>query len=101
MRTPCMEPIPPQDFKLLENVGRFALRMVTWNGMLVDILATPLLETRRLQNILCTLYKLSMDCFFFIVLQSQTLSHEKRERVWSNPHIGVASIDPECHQYHT
>jgi len=83
-----MEPIPPQDIKLLENVERFAQRMVTWNGMLVDKLATPLLETRRLQNTLCTLYKIVHGlCFFFLVSQSQTLSHKKWERVWSNPHI--------------
>ena len=80
MRKPYMEPMPPQDNKLLENVERFALRMVTWNGMLVDILATPLLETRRLQNTLCTLYKIVHGlCFFPSLTKPDPLTRKAGE----------------------
>ena len=52
-----------KDVELLQNVEKFALRMVTkrWDTgyqELLDMAALPSLETRRLQSSLCMLYKI-------------------------------------------
>ena len=61
--SPVWNPYLHKDTKLLENVERFALRMITrkWDACyqeLLDTLGMPSLGTRRLQSTLCTLYKI-------------------------------------------
>jgi len=51
-----------KDVELLQNVEKFALQMITkrWDTEyqeLLDMVALPSLETRRLQSSLCMLYK--------------------------------------------
>ena len=59
-----------KDIKLLENVEKFAIRMITkrWDcgyQELLDMVALPSLETRRLQSSLCMLYKIVYNLCYF------------------------------------
>ena len=59
-----------KDVELLQNVEKFALRMVTkrWDTgyqELLDMAALPSLETRRLQSSLCMMYKIVHNLCYF------------------------------------
>ena len=59
-----------KDIKLLENVEKFAIRIITkrWDcgyQELLDMVALPSLETRRLQSSLCMLYKIVHNLCYF------------------------------------
>ena len=61
--SPVWNPHMHKDIKLLENVKNFATQMITkkWDcgyQELLDMVALPSLETRRLQSSLCMLYKI-------------------------------------------
>ena len=65
-----MNPHMHKDVELLQNVEKFALRMVTkrWDTgyqEILDMAALPFLETRRLQSSLCMLYKIVHNLCYF------------------------------------
>ena len=68
--SPVWNPHMHKDVELLQNVEKFALRMVTkrWDTgyhELLDMAALPSLETRRLQSSLCILYKIVHNLCYF------------------------------------
>ena len=68
--SPVWNPHMHKDIKLLENVEKFAIRMITkrWDSgyqELLDMVALPSLETRRLQSSLCMLYKIVHNLCYF------------------------------------
>ena len=68
--SPVWNPHMHKDIKLLENVEKFAIRMITkrWDcgyQELLDMVALPSLETRRLQSSLCMLYKIVHNLCYF------------------------------------
>ena len=68
--SPVWNPHMQKDIKSLQNVEKFALRMITkqWDlgyEELLEMVSLPSLEIRRLQASLCTLYKIVYSLCFF------------------------------------
>ena len=68
--SPVWNPHMHKDIKLLENVEKFAIRIITkrWDSgyqELLDMVALPSLETGRLQSSLCMLYKIVHSLCYF------------------------------------
>ena len=79
--SPVWNPSTCKQVKLIEDVEKFAMRVVTrrWDTGYQELVNIPSLESRRLQSCMCTLYKIVHGlCYFPPDIVSQRPSVSQR-----------------------